>query len=310
MKKEFDIYFKLLIPACLLMALVLVIVNIRIDIFGVFGYKKNTRVYGEERISKYLMGFRYIPENFEGVILGPSLSANIDPAPIDHMRYYNASLMGARIQTILPLLENIVASDHKIRRAWVCIHPYMTQRDAESDNQLMRPEAYWSAFGSIHLLRVYFFALVRWLKLAPYKYPQNQYLANGTNNFEALFKVPDVSAKIEEEKALLRQEDFDIYPSEKSSLRELWRLLESNKIQTTVYFHPVPKPILEANKEKFTTYWQCIKSTSSGEEKGITFKNFNQNEFSFFTEDISNYIDHGHLSEKGQKLLLKEIIKE
>ncbi|MEX0882648.1 MAG: hypothetical protein WDZ72_04170, partial [Cyclobacteriaceae bacterium] len=65
MKKEFDIYFKLLIPACLLMALVLVIVNIRIDIFGVFGYKKNTRVYGEERISKYLMGFRYIPENFE-----------------------------------------------------------------------------------------------------------------------------------------------------------------------------------------------------------------------------------------------------
>lgn len=191
MNKEFNRYLKRVLATCFLAAIGLVLLNTWLDVFGVFGIAKNTRVYGEERISKYLMAFRYIPENFDGIILGPSLSANIDPEPIKEERYFNASLMGARIQTMIPLLEQVLASAHKMERAWVCIHPYMTQSNEIKAGLLMTPKAYWTAFGSIHLLRVYGFALIRGMNLAPNKYPPDQYLENGTNKFEPLFRVPD-----------------------------------------------------------------------------------------------------------------------
>lgn len=310
MNREFNRYFKRVLSTCFLAAIGLVLVNTWLDVFGVFGIAKNTRVYGEERVSKYLMTFQYVPENFDGIILGPSLSANINPEPIKEIHYFNASLMGARIQTMIPLLENVLASEHQMKRAWVCIHPYMTQSNEKEARQIMTPSAYWTAFGSIHLLRVYGFALIRWMNLAPHKYPSEQYLENGTNKFEPLFRVPDVAAKIEEEKALLHSEDFEITPISEASLEELWRLLEANQIQTIVYFHPVPLPIYEAHKGSFSHYWEQVKSTYSGKSPLITFKNFNRADFSFFTGDLSNYIDHGHLSEKGQQLLLKELTRE
>ncbi|NHE55650.1 hypothetical protein [Cyclobacterium plantarum] len=310
MNKYFNQYFKRVIFVCFLTAVGLMLLNIGLDIFGVFGFKKNIRVYGEERISKYLMAFRYIPENFDGVILGPSLSANINPEPVKEIRYYNASLMGARVQTMIPLLDRMLASKHQIKRAWVCIHPYMTQSNEMEGSLFMNTKTYWTAFGSVHLLRVYGFALIRWLNLAPNKYPSDQYLINGTNKFEPLFKGPDVEAKIEEEKAKLHSEDFEIAPIPEASLKELWRMLEANEIQTKVYFHPVPLPIYEDHKGSFSQYWEQVKLTYSANNPLITFENFNRSDFSFFTGDLSNYIDHGHLSEKGQQLLLKELSGE
>lgn len=310
MSKEFDRYFKRVLGTCFLAAFGLILFNIWLDIFGVFGVRKNTRIYGEERISKYLMAYRYIPENFEGLILGPSLSANINPGPAKEIRYFNTSLMGARIQTMIPLLENVLASAHQMKRAWICIHPYMTQSSEKEVDLIMTPRAYWAAFGSIHLLRVYGFSLIRWMNLAPNKYPTGQYLENGTNKFESLFRVTDVAAKIEEEKALLHAEDFEITPISEASLKELWRLLEVNQIQTQVYFHPVPLPIYEEHKKAFAQYWEQVKSTYTQKSPLVTFKNFNDGDFSFFTGDFSNYIDHGHLSEKGQELFLKELMQQ
>lgn len=307
MDNAFRQYFKRVIPACFLAAAGFVLFSVWLDVFGLFGRVQSTRVYGEERISKYLMTFRYIPENFEGIILGPSLSANLNPQPIGDPRYFNASLMGARIQTMLPLLEQVLASDHQMRKAWVCLHPYMTQQEGVVDPVLMRPSSYWSGFGSIHLLRVYGFALLRWLRLAPGKYPPNQYLENGTNQFEPLFRVPDVAAKIETEKALVTSEDFQIAPVAEQSLKRLWQLLDAHHIATTVYFHPVPRAIRTAHAEEFRTYWEEIKATYTQQSGNIRFENFNRPAYDFFSSDTTNYIDHGHLSTKGQQLLVKEI---
>lgn len=98
MEEAFHQYFKKVSLACLGAILVFVGFTVWVDIFGVFGISKNVRVYGEERISKYLMAFRYIPEHFNGIILGPSLSANVDPTPLKDFNFFNASLMGARVK--------------------------------------------------------------------------------------------------------------------------------------------------------------------------------------------------------------------
>lgn len=309
MEEAFHQYFKKVSLACLGAILVFVGFTVWVDIFGVFGISKNVRVYGEERISKYLMAFRYIPEHFNGIILGPSLSANVDPTPLKDFNFFNASLMGARVQTMIPLLEQVLSDDHEMQRALVCLHPYMTLSNEAVNNKLLTPNSFWSAFGSIHLLRVYGFQFIRWANLAPYKFPQNQYLANGTNKFEPLFRVPDLSSKISKENRLIKDNDFIISPVSMHALGRLLDLLESNQIRTTVYFHPVPLPIYRMHQNKFHKYWDTILRSFSKADSKITFQNFNQSNFEFFTGDTLNYIDHGHLSIKGQKLLLKHIIR-
>src|SRR5688572_24466845 len=55
-------------------------VNVWIDIYGLFLPVKGReiQVYNNDRISKYLLSYRYIPQNFNVAILGTSLSANLD----------------------------------------------------------------------------------------------------------------------------------------------------------------------------------------------------------------------------------------
>src|SRR5688500_16644008 len=61
-------------------AIALAGVNIWIDIYGLFLPVKGReiQVYNNDRISKYLLSYRYIPQNFNVAILGTSLSANLD----------------------------------------------------------------------------------------------------------------------------------------------------------------------------------------------------------------------------------------
>jgi len=68
-------------------------INYYIDIYGLFRGKKERKVYINERTSKYLFSMRYIPENYEGVIAGPSLSDNLNPDAIKAYKIYNASII-------------------------------------------------------------------------------------------------------------------------------------------------------------------------------------------------------------------------
>src|SRR5687768_4922851 len=54
----------------------IVLANMTIDIYGLFLPVKGKAlpVYNNERLSKYLLSYRYIPQNFEAAIIGTSLS--------------------------------------------------------------------------------------------------------------------------------------------------------------------------------------------------------------------------------------------
>ena len=53
--------------------LLIVFINYYIDIYGLFRGKKERTIYINERTTKNLLSMRYVPENFEGIIIGPSL---------------------------------------------------------------------------------------------------------------------------------------------------------------------------------------------------------------------------------------------
>ena len=311
MEKQFKKYFLLLLSACIGIVLLFGALNVFLDVFGLFDFrdKDKVRVYGEERFSKYLMTFNHIPKHFEGIILGPSLSANLNPQVIPDKNYYNLSLMGARMDNVLSLASNILENNGTIKEAIVCIHPYVTADTGAKGTGFMNPDTYWKAFGSVNLLRVYGLGVIRNLDLWPSKYPKNQYEVNGSNSFESLFRVEDVSGRIAKEVDNVKINEFEIGSRFRKDFKTLLTLLQKHNIKTFIYYHPVPYPIYLEHRDKMDNYWEDILSgTKVKKEKLFSYYNFNKPEFSGFSGDLSNYIDHGHLSIKGQETLIKEIM--
>ncbi|MDO6436270.1 hypothetical protein Q4534_02570 [Cyclobacterium sp. 1_MG-2023] len=311
MEKQFKKYLQVLLLCFAGAMLGFGLLNVFLDVFGLFGFKskEQVRVYGEERFSKYLMTFEFVPQNFEGMILGPSLSANLNPDHIQGKNYFNLSLMGARINNVLSLTTNVIENNGNIKEAIVCIHPYVTSNVGTDESDYMNPDAYWKALGSVNLLRVYGLGIIRNFNLWPNKYPKNQYNTNGSNSFEPLFKVEDVSNRILEEVDNVKVSEFEIRADQRKDFEELLILLQNNSIRTFVYYHPVPFPIYNAHKKKMDKYWKDILSVANSNQGSLlNFYNFNNPEFFNFSKDVSNYIDHGHLSEKGQETLIQEIM--
>ena len=311
MEKQFKKYLLILLLSCVGALLVFGFLNIYLDVFGLYGFrdKDKVRVYGEERFSKYLMTFHHIPQHFDGMILGPSLSANLNPESIPGKNYFNVSIMGARMNNILSLATNVLENNGAIKEAIVCIHPYVTTDISAEEADFMIPDTYWKAYGSVNLLRVYGLGLIRNFNLWPNKYPKNQYKTNGSNAFEVLFRVDDVARRIAEEVNNVNVNEFEIGSNHRRDFKRLLTLFQSNNIQTFIYFHPVPYPIYQAYNDDMDKYWEnilAVKNETEGEL--LRFYNFNSPEFSDFSKDVSNYIDHGHLSQKGQKILIQEIM--
>src|SRR6185295_18204642 len=73
--------------------------NYNLDYYGLFRDAKDRSLtfYSNERTSKYLYGFNYIPANFDGLLIGTSASLNWDPSAIKGYRIYNASISGGNI---------------------------------------------------------------------------------------------------------------------------------------------------------------------------------------------------------------------
>ncbi|MBI0399108.1 MAG: hypothetical protein GYB55_07285 [Cytophagales bacterium] len=313
MEKQFKKYLQVLILCFAAAMLGFGLINVFLDVFGLFGFKNKdqVRVYGEERFSKYLMTFEFVPQNFEGMILGPSLSANLNPDHIQNKNYFNLSLMGARINNVLSLATNVIENNGNIKEAIVCIHPYVTSDTGTDASDFMNPDTYWKAFGSVNLLRVYGLGIIRNFNLWPNKYPKNQYNTNGSNSFEPLFKVENVSNRILEEVNNVKVNEFSIGEGQRKDFEELLTLLQTNNIRTFVYYHPVPYPIFDAYKEEIDQYWEDILSMAKNNQGSqLSFYNFNNPEFYDFSQDVSNYIDHGHLSKKGQGILIQKILTQ
>src|ERR1700759_2893468 len=85
--------------------------NISIDVYGLYRNTKGRHLvdYGDNRISKYLLSEHYVPENFDAILIGPSISANWDTHGIHTLRTYNESLNGSNFYEQERLVRHAVA---------------------------------------------------------------------------------------------------------------------------------------------------------------------------------------------------------
>ncbi len=290
--------------ASLLIAGVLVAVNWFIDLYGLFRDTSDRKIsiYSDERTSKYLLAHRYVPDNFDGYILGPSLSANVDPQQITGKKIYNLSMMGANITEQSAVVHK--ALQRKMPSVVViCLHPYLTL-DHGMKTGMINEREYYGALGSVSLYKAYALYIVRSFNLAPVKYPRGQFNEYGYNDYGVTLVTMPVEDKIAEqltrEDAIRTEIDSVAFNEFNSLITEL----QSNSVRIVTYFHPLPFPLYDKFRVKLEAYESTMRAALEGK---ATIIDFNEPQYETFTKDLSNYIDHGHLSHKGQAFIMKEI---
>lgn len=277
-------------------------INIYVDIYGLFLGRKNRKVYVNERTSKYLFSFRYIPENFDGIIIGPSLSANLDPRQIDGFTVYNSSIMGANISELHYLIDNI-QNTGSMKLAIICLDPYLT-KDFGKKSAAIDPKEYYGALGSTNLLRTYLMYAIRTWKLLPNKYAAGIINENGRNNFELEMKNIDPERTIEEKVKQKQYEKTDIDPRSYNELKEVISKIRSRRTKIVAYFSPIPHQIFSIGNKDYLKYQNKILQLFTADDIVI---DLNNDEYKSITSDYKYYIDHGHLSAAGQTFVLNQI---
>lgn len=130
-----------------------VALNHRLDPMGLFHSKRRIIIYTNERWSKYLLSMRYVPEHFDAVLVGTSVTANWNTGLMQPLQTYNLSLDGGNASEERILLENVL-SRRKPKMVIFCIHPYLTASYGRKTPFMTRRD-YRSALGSLELLKVY-----------------------------------------------------------------------------------------------------------------------------------------------------------
>ncbi len=293
--KRFGLLLFLIVGICLAF-------NIYVDIFGLFLGRTDRKVYTNERTSKYLLSFRYIPENYNGFILGPSLSANLDPTQIKNFKIYNASIMGANISDLHYLVNNMINKGN-MKIAIICLDPYLTKEFGKK-SATIDPKEYFGALGSVNLVKTYGMFCVRDFNLFPNRFAPSLIDVNGRNDFELEMKNVDSKKAIEEKVRLKKHEGTDINPQSYEELRQVIAELRAKDIKIVAYFSPIPYSIFSIGRNKYTEFESKMSKLFNEDDILI---NLNEERYKPVTSDYNTFIDHGHLSASGQAFVLSEI---
>lgn len=269
--------------------------NVWFDIYGIF---RNARgrllpVYGDERIAKYLLSERYVPENFNGLLLGPSITGNWNTRRFQNFHIYNESLNGGNIAEERCVVEQALPS-RKIRIALLLIHPSLT---LSHDFQTVRltPRENVAALGSQSLVDAYKDAALRLLK------PQERV----TDGFGTDYFRDDPRPLNPINVRLMRpQADFEIDPVALKAYGDLLKEFRSYHVRVVLIVPPLAESLFEAKKAAFEKYSALICSLTPEQTNLI---DFTSNQYEPFRRERANFSDGIHLTRRGADFITDEV---
>lgn len=272
----------LVVVATVAIAALVAGLNYRLNLYGVFGNPagKKLVVYDNERTTKYLFSYNYIPANFDAVLVGTSISDNWDTSHIGGMRVYNASINGGNISEEALLLRNILGRTHP-RAVLFVIHPYLTESSGRKSGY-MNAQEYWGALGSIQLMRVY------WNKFLISRHNQRQEFNDfGQDDYE----VHAAPAALQE--MMNAGEAMPVDPAAIQEYRELLDRARATGANIVGVIPPVSAELWKRQRDAYQAYYAQILPLFHADEPVI---DFNSSEFSSLRNDPANFPDGIHLS--------------
>jgi len=272
------------------------------DEFGLFGLKHNIRLYHPEKSYKYLLSFKYIPDNFEGIIIGPSYSDNLDTRDIINFKIYNMSMDSANISEIKYAATNVITRGN-IKFIIICLNPYITKDSCLKTTQI-DPKDYWlSIFTFFPYIFNYSLKSKEMLhpELDPFHSSEWGYKDSNIWKHKIIFK--DVIIKMRKEKSNKRW-GINIDPIAYSDLKSIIDLAHNNNIRMLAYYYPLYYEFY--GYFDISEWWRYKESMYKlFNEKDIVW-DMNTSDYYYITKQESSYSD-GHLSNRGAKLVVSVI---
>lgn len=278
----------------LLILIVTITANIYIDFYGLFRSTQGRHIvlHFNERFEKNLLSRKYVPENFDALLIGPSTSFNIDTKKWEKFKIYNLSILAGTITELKALVKNYLAV-RVPRLVVIGMYPYMLKAHGMK-TEYISARALYGVLGSMDIVKSY---ILSWYHEVTGTGTYNDY---GYHQYE---EVPiEHAQQAIQEKASDKQysQDLAIDIFAWMEYRELIEELVAHGTYIVQYYHPIPRAVYEAHRKFFDTYYEWTLQLLPSDAVSINFNTF---EFYDFTSNIQNYQDDCHLSGKGAKEL-------
>jgi hypothetical protein len=282
------------VSTVLLATAALAAVNMRVDVYGLYRPSQGRRlsVFGDARVSKYLLSMRYVPENFNAMLTGASISANWDVTAIQNLRVYNGSLNGGNIVEEKSLIEASLDRPG-ISAVFLLVHPALTYSH-DFHTVEMKPELKRSALGSLSL----------W---AAYKDMVNIRLGRLPRTFDdagtETFLNPS-SEMNEFMKQMWSAPEFAVDPAAMQAYLTLVANLRARGVQIVFIVPPTSEQLLQTKGPPLERYLQRMRSELG---TGDLWIDFMSPEYGQFRKDRANFSDGVHLMPVGARQVVSQI---
>ena len=255
----------------------------KVDLFGLLRDARGRAIHTSrhERKAKYLLNFKYVPENFDALVVGTSQSLNWDLDELTGYRFYNESLLGADGVEEKLYVEKALETGH-FKVALVAISHGLTDRSDLQDglDQVTPREALGSFYSYVMMLdRV--------------THPHSTYGINGC--WQIAVKAPD---------PLNYSLDIPFKPIDPKSMNDYRTLTEDLIAHGTkiVYFiSPHYGLGVPHARERYAQYARVVLAQLP---PGPVI-NFNTDDYAWLHDDPIYFIDEDHLSPKGAAVVSK-----
>ena len=283
----------------LLLAALIIGINVWIDSYGYFRGATHRRInmYFNERLEKNLLSRRYVPENFNGLLIGGSTSFNIDTSRFLPLQIYNLSILAGTISEVKWLVDNYLeVRDPKL--VIISMYPYIL-RESGMKTTYLSESAVFGALGSVDILKRYIIAA--WQDLSGHE-PYNEF---GYHEYEE--PPRERALELIHEKA----GDPDYYRRELATdffawqeYLELLRDLDAAGARIILVLHPVPRPVYQAHRADFERFARQVTAVLPD---GSVTADFNSEAHGDLHADLDNFQDEVHLSGQGSRLMEQKL---
>jgi hypothetical protein len=274
-------WFLITLAAIVVIATAAIAINISFDIYGVFrdAHGRRLGAFGDDRVAKYLLSRRYVPANFNAVLVGTSVSANWNTGKISALRVYNESMSAANIVEEKALVENAL-SQPGIQVALLIVHPYLTNSHRFATIQPSYREMV-GALGSLTLWDAY---KVRYGLGGP-REPYDEY---GTDDFGSPKKLNPLLQRMMDPHT-----DFEVDPLAMLAYKDLIKELRRHNVELIYIVPPVSETLFFPKHDAFLRYFRQFQAVIQDNDMPMLI-DFTADEFSRF-RNPKNFSDGVHL---------------
>jgi hypothetical protein len=239
-------------------------------------------IYFAERKAKFLMSKRYVPANFDALLIGPSSSSNWSPDGIAGYKIYNESVLGADVSEEKLFVDQALETG-RFKLAICILFPTMTNNHGIVDG--LDTVTTSEAFASIHVLVHEAAVLLNAIHLSSGKSPDQP---NGSAVMKGA-QFFDLNT--------LALAYFALDPIAVKDYQGMLKALKDHGV-TIVYVVPALYQgcyNVGSSRERFEEYLKDVRGLLP---KAPTI-NFYDSKFAGFSGNKDNYIDCFHLNAQG-----------